>query len=92
MVDLRVNARPALLLTTLASVAVGFALFAVLLGTSAYVQAPRASGYGFGSSILVSGLCLLPSGLSMLLLSLACHEMVRVKTVPPAVGSADELE
>jgi MFS family permease len=70
VVDLRVNARPALLLTNLASVAVGFALFAVLLGTSSYVQAPRASGYGFGSSILVSGLCLLPSGVFMLLLSL----------------------
>jgi MFS family permease len=70
VIDLRVNARPALLLTNIASVAIGFALFAVLLGTASYVQAPRSSGYGFGSSILVSGLCLLPSGVFMLLLSL----------------------
>lgn len=47
----------------------GFALFASLIGTAAYVQAPEASGYGFGSSVLVSGLCLLPSGIMMLLLS-----------------------
>jgi MFS family permease len=70
VVDLRVNARPPLLLTNIASVAIGFALFATLLGTASYVQAPRASGYGFGSSILVSGLCMLPSGVFMLLFSL----------------------
>ena len=70
VVDLRVNARPPLLLTNIASVAVGFALFATLLGTASYVQAPRTSGYGFGSSILVSGLCMLPSGVFMLLFSL----------------------
>jgi MFS family permease len=58
-----------LLLTNIASLCVGFALFATLIGTASYVQAPRASGYGFGSSIVVSGLCLLPSGLAMLLLS-----------------------
>jgi MFS family permease len=69
LVDLAVNARPALLLTNTASLCVGFALFAILIGTASYVQAPRASGYGFGASIVVSGLCLLPSGLAMLALS-----------------------
>jgi cyanate permease len=69
LVDVAVNARPALLLTNVASLCVGFALFAILIGTASYVQAPPASGYGFGSSIVVSGLCLLPSGLAMLALS-----------------------
>jgi len=69
LIDMVVNARPALLLTNVASVCVGFALFASLIGTASYVQAPEASGYGFGSSILVSGLCLLPSGVAMILLS-----------------------
>jgi MFS family permease len=69
LVDLAVNARPALLLTNAASICVGFALFAILIGTASYVQAPKASGYGFGASIVVSGLCLLPSGLAMLALS-----------------------
>jgi MFS family permease len=69
VIDLVVNARPALLLTNLASVAVGFALFAVLIGTANFVETPAVAGYGFGSSILVGGLCLLPSGLFMLILS-----------------------
>lgn len=69
LVDVRTTARPALLLTNLASLCVGFALFATLIGTATYVQAPIASGYGFGKSILVGGLCMLPGGLSMLLLS-----------------------
>jgi Na+/melibiose symporter-like transporter len=70
VVNVRVNARPALLLTNVASLAVGFALFATLPGTTSYVQAPPAYGYGLGSSILVSSMCLLPSGVSMLIFSL----------------------
>ena len=48
---------------------VGFALFATLIGTANYVEAPRASGYGFGLSIVGSGLCMVPGGLMMLLMS-----------------------
>lgn len=70
VIDVAVNARPALLLTNIASVCVGFALFATLIGTSDFVEAPSAAGYGFGSSIVVGGLTLLPSGLGMLVLSL----------------------
>ncbi|NMO51634.1 MFS transporter [Actinoplanes sp. TBRC 11911] len=69
LVDVRTTARPAILLTNLASLCVGFALFATLIGTATYVEAPVATGYGFGKSILVGGLCMLPGGLSMLLLS-----------------------
>ena len=69
LVDLVVNARPSLLLTNVASLCVGFALFAMLIGTATYVQAPAASGYGFGSSVLASGMAMLPSGLAMLALS-----------------------
>jgi MFS family permease len=69
LVDVRTSARPAVLLTNLASLCVGFALFATLIGTASYVQAPAATGYGFGKSILVGGLCMLPGGIAMLLLS-----------------------
>ncbi|MEV5845403.1 MFS transporter [Streptomyces sp. NPDC051985] len=69
LVDVRTTARPALLLTNIASLCVGFALFAAFIGTASYVQAPKATGYGFGASVLVGGLCMLPSGLGMLIFS-----------------------
>lgn len=69
LIDVVANARPALLLTNVASICVGFALFAMLIGTASYVQAPEATGYGFGSSVLAGGLAMLPSGVAMLLLS-----------------------
>jgi MFS family permease len=69
LVDVVVNARPALLLTNVASTCVGFALFASAIGTSSYMQAPKATGYGFGLDVLDSSLCLVPSGVAMLLLS-----------------------
>jgi MFS family permease len=77
LVDLAANAKPALLLTNAASLCVGFALFASLIGTAYYVEAPVASGYGFGVSIVVGGLCLLPSGLAMLALSPVSAMMTR---------------
>jgi predicted MFS family arabinose efflux permease len=66
LIDVVVNARPGLLLTNLASICVGFALFALLIGTVSYVEAPAVTGYGFGSSATIAGLCLLPCGLAML--------------------------
>lgn len=69
LVDLVALRRPPIVLTNIASVLFGFALFASMIGTAGYLQAPEASGYGFGSSIVFSGVCMLPSGLAMLVLS-----------------------
>ena len=41
------------------------------------METPVASGYGFGASIVVGGLCLLPSGLAMLALSPVSAMMTR---------------
>jgi MFS family permease len=69
LVDVVATSRRPIVLTNVASLLFGFALFASLIGTASYVQAPEASGYGFGTSVVVGGLCLLPSGLAMLLLA-----------------------
>lgn len=69
IVDLRVSARPAVLLTNVAALLVGFAFYANSLVTAQMVQEPTSTGYGLGASIVVSGLCLLPGGLAMVVLS-----------------------
>ena len=69
LVDLTALANPPVAMTNVASTFFGFALFASFVGTANYVQAPEATGYGFGSSVLTAGLCLLPSGILMLLLA-----------------------
>ncbi|MFD9782800.1 MFS transporter [[Kitasatospora] papulosa] len=69
MVDLRVSARPAVLLTNVAALLIGFAFYANSLVTGQMVQEPKTTGYGLGASIVVSGLCLLPGGVAMVLLS-----------------------
>jgi len=79
LVDVRASARRPVLLTNVASLMFGFALFASFIGTAAYVQAPERTGYGYGSSVVVAGLCLVPSGLLMLLLApLAAHLIGRI--------------
>ncbi|MFC7184901.1 MFS transporter [Kitasatospora paranensis] len=69
MVDMRVSARPAVLLANLAALLIGFSFYANSLVTAQMVQEPKATGYGLGASIVVSGLCLLPGGVSMVALS-----------------------
>jgi MFS family permease len=65
LVDLRVSARPTVLWTNVASVLIGFAMFASFLVTTQVLQAPVASGYGFGLSLVLAGVVMLPIGGAM---------------------------
>ncbi|MFI8917271.1 MFS transporter [Streptomyces sp. NPDC053513] len=69
IMDLRVSARPAVLLTNVAALLIGFSFYANSLVTAQLVQEPTSTGYGLGASLVVSGLCLLPGGLAMVALS-----------------------
>lgn len=69
LVDLRTTARPAVLLTNLAAVAVGFGMMAQAIVIPALLETPAFTGYGLGQSILAAGLWMAPGGLMMMLLS-----------------------
>ncbi|WP_405770954.1 MFS transporter [Streptomyces sp. NBC_00080] len=69
LVDLRLVFRPRVGLSHVAALLTGFAFYANSLVTAQLVQAPEASGYGLGLSIVQTGLCLLPGGITMLLFS-----------------------
>lgn len=69
LVDLRLAKQPRVGLPHLTALVVGFAFYANSLVTAQLLQAPKATGYGLGLSIFATGLCMLPSGLIMLVLS-----------------------
>lgn len=86
IVDLRALRRPPIVLTNAASILFGFALFASFIGTASYVEAPESSGYGFGSSLLVGGLAMLPGGLMMLLLAPVAAKLIAGRGAPQTLA------
>lgn len=66
LVNVRASVRPMVLLTNITSVLVGVAMFTSFVLIGQLLQAPEATGYGHGVSMLVAGLCMAPSGLAML--------------------------
>ncbi|WP_184752578.1 MFS transporter [Microbacterium thalassium] len=68
LLDLRVAARRPVLLTNIASVAMGFALFASNVAYPQILELPVEAG-GFGLSLLAASLVVMPSGVVMMVLS-----------------------
>lgn len=69
LVDLRTSARRSVLMTNLASIFAGVAMFVNMLVTVQVLQQPVATGAGFGLGVTASGLAMVPSGLAMVALS-----------------------
>jgi MFS family permease len=65
MVDLRTSAKRPVLMTNLASLLIGFAMFASMLLTTQQLQLPTSTGYGFGMTAITAGLVMVPSGLAI---------------------------
>ncbi|NGO13744.1 MFS transporter, partial [Streptomyces sp. HC44] len=79
LVDLRTTARRQVLFTNLASIAVGFAMFAMSLVIPQILQLPEATGYGLGQSLLAAGLVMAPSGLVMMALAPVSAAVTKAK-------------
>ncbi|MGW0045420.1 MFS transporter [Rhodococcus sp. NPDC003348] len=69
LVDLRTTARPQVLLTNVAGMVVGFAMYAQSLILPQLLQLPESTGYGLGQSMLVMGLWMIPGGVVMMLVA-----------------------
>ncbi|MGW0174985.1 MFS transporter [Rhodococcus sp. NPDC003322] len=69
LVDLRTTARPRVLLTNIAGLVVGFAMYAQSLILPQLLQLPESTGYGLGQSMLVMGLWMIPGGVVMMLVA-----------------------
>lgn len=69
LVDLRTSVRRPVLLTNIAALLAGFAMFANMLVAVQQLQLPVVSGVGFGLGVTEAGLAMLPGGLLMVLMS-----------------------
>ena len=78
MVDLRTSGRRPVLMTNVASLLIGFAMFANMLLTTQQLQLPTTTGYGFGLNVITAGLCMVPSGLAMVIFAPVSGRIIRV--------------
>lgn len=69
LVDLRVAARPAVLLTNMAAIGMGFALFSSNVTFPQILELPVETGSGFGLDMLTASFIIMPAGLVMMVLS-----------------------
>lgn len=89
LVDLRVSARGTVLLTNLASVAMGFALFASNVVFPQLLALPVATGIGLGLTLTVAALILAPAGIAMMAMSPVAGRIEQLRGPKPLlVGGA----
>lgn len=69
LLDLRVAARPAVLLTNLAALCMGFAMFSSNVTFPQLLELPVETGSGFGLDMVGAALVIMTSGLVMMLIS-----------------------
>jgi MFS family permease len=79
IVDLRATVRRPVLTTNLASIGVGFSLFALSLIAPLVLELPAQTGYGLGQSMLATGLWLAPGGLAMMFASQLAARVAAVR-------------
>ncbi|MBU8819330.1 MFS transporter [Mycolicibacterium goodii] len=66
LVDMRTTLKRPVLLTNLASIAIGFGMFGTSLLGPQLLQMPTMTGYGLGQSMVMAGLWMAPGGLAMM--------------------------
>jgi|GEM_PF-3274730 len=61
LIQLRLLRHPNVLTGDVCAIVIGVVMYMNLSGISEYVQVPKTTGYGFSASVVVAGLCLVPS-------------------------------
>ncbi|OBJ99831.1 MFS transporter [Mycolicibacterium conceptionense] len=79
IVDMRTTLKRPVLLTNLASIAVGFGMFALSLVGPQLLEMPRETGFGLGQSMIATGLWMAPGGLAMMAAAPAAARVVAAR-------------
>ena len=79
VVDLRTSARQQVLMTNVASIPIGFAMYGMNLIAPQVLQLPAVTGYGLGQTMLQAGLWMAPAGLVMMAVSPVSARLSRAR-------------
>jgi len=79
LIDLRTMGSRPVLLTNIASVALGFGMYAQAMIAPQLLQLPKATGYGLGQSLIATGLWMAPAGLAMMIASPFAGRLISVR-------------
>jgi MFS family permease len=71
LIDMQMMRLPAVWTTNLTALLLGVAMYSVMAFLPAFMQTPTRAGYGYGASIVDSGLLMLPSSITMFVIGLA---------------------
>jgi EmrB/QacA subfamily drug resistance transporter len=77
LIDMKMMRVTAVWTNNLVALLIGVGMYATFAFLPEFVQTPSAAGYGFGASITVSGLMLLPSSVTMFVTSLFAGRLTR---------------
>lgn len=78
LLDLRLAARRSVLLTNLTAICTGFAMFSGNVAFPQRLQLPLESGSGFGLSLFVAALIIMPTGIVMMVIAPIAGRLSRV--------------
>jgi MFS family permease len=84
LVDLRMTMRRPVLITNLATIAIAFAIVAMLVTLPQLLELPRQTGYGLGQSMLHAALVMAPNGVTIMAAG-PMAAIIAAKTSPKAV-------
>ena len=77
LIDMKMMRRPGVWTNNLVALLIGIGLYAMFAFLPEFVQTPSSAGYGFGASIIRSGLMLLPAGVTMFAVGLFVGTLTR---------------
>jgi MFS family permease len=77
LIDMHMMRRPQVWSANLATLLMGVAMYSAFAFLPSFVQTPSGAGYGFGASITISGLILLPAAVTIFVFGLFAAPFVR---------------
>jgi EmrB/QacA subfamily drug resistance transporter len=77
LIDMKMMRLPGVWTNNLVALLIGVGLYAMFAFLPEFIQTPTSAGYGFGASITLAGLMLLPSGVTMFVVGLYVGALTR---------------